>query len=277
MAIDLNFLLFIKKQADTMPLGRVLTLGRQSLDVQPDALSDLVGGEVEYSRYCEPVLQSLGASNVSSVDYSPYECPTLVADLGKPQNLGQEFDTIIDGGTLEHVFDIACSFRNVFRLLAPGGRVVHVLPVNNLNGHGFWQFSSDLLYSIYSERNGFAETEVYYFSSLRMGKWHLMPRPMAGEKIEIASVEPIQLLAVSRKVSDVSEISVSQPFYETTWRSDNAEALNDLPVPRRRVSTLVKTMLGPHAPLRVFIRNLNLLAGLALGTSPYSVKRHRKK
>jgi hypothetical protein len=100
------------------------------------------------------VLLALGATSVDSLDVSDYENATIVLDLGKPCCFNQRFDTIIDFGSLEHIFDAATAFRNLVDLCEMGGRIMHLLPVNNLNGHGFWQFSSDLIHSLYCGPNG---------------------------------------------------------------------------------------------------------------------------
>ncbi len=138
---------------------------------------------IEQTGYCEPVLLALNAERVESLNFSDYEDATFIADLNRPLSIGTKFGTLIDTGSLEHVFDVATAFRNTISLCKKGGRILHFLPVNNLNGHGFWQFSSDLLYSIYSALNGFAETEVYYASSLDPSCWYRMPNAKPGKRI----------------------------------------------------------------------------------------------
>jgi hypothetical protein len=204
--------------ASESTLGRVLTIGRQSLDVDQKFLRSKLGKPVEPSGYCEPVLLALGASSVDSLDVSDYESATIVLDLGKPCCFNQRFDTIIDGGSLEHIFDAATAFRNLVDLCEIGGRIMHILPVNNLNGHGFWQFSSDLVHSLYCGRNGFSDTKVYYASSIDPTTWYEMPVAKPGVRVEIVSIEPIILLSVTRKIVDVAEIEVSQPFYAPAGR-----------------------------------------------------------
>jgi hypothetical protein len=39
-----------------------------------------------------------------------------------------------------------------------------------------------------------------------------MPVAKPGARVEIVSIEPIILLSVTRKIADVAEIEVSQPF-----------------------------------------------------------------
>jgi hypothetical protein len=105
-----------------------------------------------------------------------------------------------------------------------GGRIMHLLPVNNLNGHGFWQFSSDLIHSLYCGRNGFGDTKVYYASSIDPRTWYEMPVAKSGMRVEIVPIEPIILLSVTHKIVDVAEIEVASrstllPGRQVTYRS----------------------------------------------------------
>ena len=60
-------------------------------------------------EYCESVLTHFfGATQVDSIDNSNYENATLIHDMNEslPSALQERYDTVIDVGTLEHVFDI---------------------------------------------------------------------------------------------------------------------------------------------------------------------------
>jgi len=62
---------------------------------------------------------------------------------------------------MEHVFNASQGLKNVTRLCAPGGQIIHSLPANNFCNHGFWQFSPELFFSLYSDKNGYSETEIF--------------------------------------------------------------------------------------------------------------------
>ncbi len=150
------------------------------------------------------------------------------------------------------------------------GRItIHLLPVNNLKGHGFWQFSSDLLYSIYSSKNGFFDTDICYASSLDYSCWYKVPEP--GARTGIVSLEPIILLSVTRKVCDVEFISVLQPFYAPAW-----DIKHEVHAPPKgklvfSIKTLVKRLFKYHNRFKNLIRNFRLLFGLISGSSHYSL------
>jgi len=148
MGIDAHALNFVYYNLDRAPLGRVITIGRQSLErAAVEGLYEKLGIRLE-ATVCEPALLAFGATTVESLDVSPFEQATRIADLNKAFELNERYNTVIDAGSLEHIFNVSTAFENLIRLCEIGGRIFHVLPVNNLNGHGFWQFSSDLMYTI---------------------------------------------------------------------------------------------------------------------------------
>lgn len=269
MGIDLHAMNLIGHQARLAPLGKVLTIGRQSMSVPAEALLKQFGDAVPAVGFCEPLLMALGADDVESVDYSDYESATHIADMSHPISLAAEYDTVIDSGSLEHVFDVAAAFRNVIGFCKVGGHILHVLPVNNLSGHGFWQFSSDLMYSIYSEANGFSGTQVCYASSLDHSRWYKVPEARRGVRVELVSIEPIVLLCVTRKVRKVDSLSVVQPFYAPTWAS--AESGEPAPFSKHTSRRLLLSLI-PRGAVRNYLRNGYRILDLCFGLSGYSLR-----
>ena len=72
------------------------------------------------------------------------------------------FDIVLDPGTIEHCFDIANAFRNVYNSLKEGGYVLHLNPVSMVN-HGFY----NLCPSVYSDFYGQNGCEVISMKLLR--------------------------------------------------------------------------------------------------------------
>lgn len=269
MGIDLHTFRFASGLARQRPLGRVLTIGRQGVDFDP-ALAGLAPADSAEAVYCEWAFRALGAEAVESVDVSDYENPTHVADLGEPTTLPVRYDTVIDAGSLEHVFDVVTAFRNIIGFTAENGRIVHVLPVNNLSGHGFWQFSSDLLYALYSPENGFDDTRVYYASSLNTGEWRLAPKPGPGTRTELVSIEPVILLSVTTKLHDVARLTVMQPYYAQAWEEHDVAALANSAKPRRKALAAFRRF-----GLYRLLRNAWTLFGLLTGGSHYALRGQR--
>jgi len=100
---------------------------------------------------------ALGFQELHSTDVNAYENATHIVDLNEPglgRQLSGQYDLVIDGGTLEHCFDVPTALRNIFDALAVGGYAMHISPVNNYVDHGFYQFCPTLFHDYY-EANGF--------------------------------------------------------------------------------------------------------------------------
>lgn len=123
---------------------------RRALDINGHAVVDL-NNMFDRRGYAEKPLEMLGFGKVESMDISDYEGAQHLVDLSKPlaEQYHNRFDFVLDGGTLEHVFDVAQSFRNIFDMLRPGGTFVSVTPFNGWPGHGFYQFQPDLVWSFW--------------------------------------------------------------------------------------------------------------------------------
>lgn len=276
MGINLHAFHFIRTQSAIRPLGDTLTIGRQELCVDAGYIEQVLGKAISTADgYCEPLLGALGADSVASIDFSDYETPTYTGDLNASIDLGREFDTIIDSGSLEHIFDIASAFRNLIRLCRVGGRIIHILPVNNLSGHGFWQFTSDLMYTLYSKENGFENTQVWYASGLNFSEWRKAPNAQSGVRVEVVSLEPVILLAVTEKIRNVESLKVSQPFYQQAWGEQSSSSLNA--GSKSSVVQALQRLVPVNRGVSInAIRNLLLVFGLASGRSRFSIKRFEK-
>jgi SAM-dependent methyltransferase len=99
----------------------------------------------------------LGVNDLTVLDCSSDEKADLIVDLNYqvPSALLNRFDLIIDGGTLEHVFDVKQALANIVSMLKPRGRVIRFSPANNYANHGFYQISPTLFLDYYNA-NGFA-------------------------------------------------------------------------------------------------------------------------
>ena len=129
-------------------LGDVLTLGRlgNQIDKKKLKLLGLQDNKLFSQEYFDTVLTDyLGANSVDSIDNSNFEGANIIWDMNiELVNIKKQYDTIIDIGTSEHVFNINQNLENISKLCKSGGRIIHCLPANNQCGHGFWQFSPEL-------------------------------------------------------------------------------------------------------------------------------------
>src|SRR5689334_5235203 len=115
--------LLMKLRREGVSFGRVVTLGRQ--DVHLDAASfaalrhRLNLSDAAPPPYADPIIQAMGASTVEAMDYSDYQGATLLHDLNQPIPIEwhERFDLVLDGGTLEHVFNLPTALASCMQML----------------------------------------------------------------------------------------------------------------------------------------------------------------
>lgn len=224
--------------AEGVDLDRTATIGRQWM-YRLDA-DDLVGifggfrralgaGEArrlveEEGGYAEAVLRRLGAREVSALDASPYEGSQLVHDMNLPlpDELRRRFTTVIDGGSLEHVFNFPTALANCMEMVAPGGHLILMTPANNFFGHGFYQTSPELYYRALSPENGFEAERILICHSGWRTRWYEVADPATvRRRVVMLTGMPVTLFVRARRVSDAAALSVApqQSDYETLWEA----------------------------------------------------------
>ncbi len=232
--------------------GRVLTLGRQSLWVSPERLVRLLAEAgclpdaasrarataalAGTARRFETFLTWLGATEVLAVDASDYEGAEYLHDFNRPVPAGweQQFDWVLDGGTLEHIFDFPTALRNCMRLLRVGGRLLLFTPANNYFGHGFYQFSPELFYRALAPEHGFAierlqaVVDTAGFSSLGgvryafpiTGRRYDVADPrQVGQRVLLVNDRPVLLFIQARRTAAVQPLQTppQQSDYVGHW------------------------------------------------------------
>ena len=233
IGIDINgvrFLIYAKRRG--ADFERTATIGRQELHTDEAglhaALSTLGPPDGEIlgnitTRYAEPLLNYLGARSVESFDYSDYESPSFVHDMNAPvpEAHQQAYTTVLDGGSLEHVFNFPVAIMNCMKMVKIGGRYLGITPANNFFGHGFYQFSPELYFSVLSPENGFQNTRVVVFEDVPDTLWYEAREPRKiGERVILENSRPVYLGVISEKVKHVGgfERWPQQSDYEAVWQ-----------------------------------------------------------
>jgi hypothetical protein len=128
--------------------GTVITMGRQTmlftpqetlqlfrnagvtLDIDPasletDSETSLAGNGYISDR---AFFGLLGVDKLRSLDHDAYEGADIIHDLNEtlPSHLEQIADVIIDGSTIDNVFNPAQALINLSRMLKPGGRLISI-------------------------------------------------------------------------------------------------------------------------------------------------------
>ena len=231
-----------------LPMDRLLMIGRQSLllhtselrairKICPGALANYKWGEYADRFFSE----CLGVSTINTMDYSSYEGADILHDLNQPvpANLRGRFDIVVEAGSLEHVFIFPTAVSNLMQMTKVGGTVSASTVANNLCGHGFYQFSPELIFRVFSADNGFALGKVLALEARYPGV-ELVPIRNAFEVVDPASIgsrvglltsHPILLLFNARKIAEVPPFTKSpmQSDYVAAWASKEKSASSRVP------------------------------------------------
>jgi hypothetical protein len=210
--------------------GKVVTLGRLVLALHPKDVSLLrqeLANDVSalawldrYRRaeYTDDMFREvLKFESVTSIDVSDYERATVIQDIGAPlrPDLAGQFDLAIDGGTLEHVFNFPVVVGNLMGLVKVGGAVYTQSPCNSLAGHGFYQFSPELMYRVFSFQNGFEISYVRIAMARNLSVepttdqhvYDVVDPARYGGRVLLARRNPAVLMSLAVKRSDVEPFS----------------------------------------------------------------------
>jgi hypothetical protein len=156
-----KFLLYSKKLG--VDFSHTLMLGGQQLFISSQESTELQPAFDGFSQWPDnggfagSLFKALGAQTIQSMDYSDFEKATLIHNLNErvpPQELNN-YSVVFDGGTLEHVFNFPDAIKNCMDMIKVGGHFVAINPTNNYSGHGFYQFSSELFFALFTPFHGF--------------------------------------------------------------------------------------------------------------------------
>ena len=239
----------------------VLTVSRQQLFLHPTELESLRRARLSVSpppaaaplanyqfgeyvdRFCQ---EFLGSTTVTSIDYSAYEGAAITHDLNRPvpETLRGRFDAVIEAGTLEHIFNFPVAIANLMQMTKVGGSVFLTTVANNLCGHGFYQFSPELMYRIFSPENGFESTRIVFLEAAFpwvelvpiRGTYNVVDPVTVGSRVGLLSKRPVMMMVDSKKVTDTPLFATSplQSDYVTEWgRGETAPAEKAIGLLRR--------------------------------------------
>jgi len=237
----IRFLLHLNRKE--VRFDKTATLGRQSYQLLPAEIrtelqlfeystEDLRNFMPENEIYVDSFLKLLGADLIDSIDASPYEGATIVHDLNKPlpERLKAKYDVVIDAGTLEHVFNFPQAIENAMNLLKDGGSFISITTANNFFGHGFYQFSPELFYRVFSKENGFNVERMYFSTTKKDADWYELPDPKQVKgRIILENSYQSYLLIHARKLNSTeifSEFPQQSDYEHIAWTDKGASKLS---------------------------------------------------
>jgi SAM-dependent methyltransferase len=183
MGVHWSMIRYIIDECKYMPIrGSVLLIGRQTVHITPAKFYKLLyqegmqvntGAPITLDTYTRAgakrglisdysFFKILGADHVSAMDVSDYEGADIIHNLDTPipTNLEGKFDFIFNGSVLDNVFDPVMALKNISRMLAPNGRVIHFEHASNCVNNAYLQFSPNWFFDYYVI-NGYSDCKTY--------------------------------------------------------------------------------------------------------------------
>jgi hypothetical protein len=236
MGIDANgsrFILFARREG--VSYAHTLMVGRQGLHLTAAELAanlrEFGHGGVDAGKilaveggFAEPFFRLQGAEEVCSLDASDFEGATHVHDLNTPvpESLKGRFTAVLDGGSLEHVFNFPQALKNCMEMVAVGGHYLGITPTSNFSGHGFYQLSPELYYRALSLENGFRVERMLLYEDVPGSPWYDIADPVAVQsRVSFINPTPSYLVFFARREAEKPVFArwPQQSDYSAAWAS----------------------------------------------------------
>jgi hypothetical protein len=213
--------------------------------------------------YTEPLLARLGAHTIDSLDASDFENSTIIHDLNEPlpATLREQFSVVIDGGTLEHVFDYLRALRSAMEAVRLDGHLLMITPTSGFSGHGFYQLSPELFYRALAAPSGFRMVYMALKPLHWRSQWRQVPDPaVARDRVLWRGSWPTLLYVVARReeIKSVLTEPPTQSDYVPIWKAGSrsraprraaAAVTSRLPLPMIDVGRSLATWRSTRSPL----------------------------
>jgi SAM-dependent methyltransferase len=255
MGINLHAFNYLRKISKETEFKKTLTIGRQKISADKYLVNKIVNDNTINSKYIDQYLiKHFKSSSVDVLDVNDYEEANIIHNLNEniPENLEEKFDTIIDGGSLEHVFDIKTSLINLKKMCKPGGIIIHISPTNNFCGHGFYQFSPNLFHTFYGEDQGFKNTEIILCKVYDSYHWYKIKRENynKNKRIDIITDEETFVFCSAIKDNLIKYDSVQQSDYsQEFYNNEKKLAQSNKNIVKINKFRIIKLKIANRFPL----------------------------
>jgi hypothetical protein len=237
--------LLLQAKKDGVNFNSILTLGHQKININKKKLNYLKNEfklnqeivddfDTDNRSFNNTFLKRiLNVKNLSVMDYSDYQGANILHDLNYPipETLEESFDVVIDGGTLEHIFNFPVAIENCMKMVRVGGSVFIFSMANNHCGHGFYQFSPELFFRIFDNNNGFETKSIALMRhpfpgaelSERQDCYKVIDPAILKRRNSLVSNSPLGIMvhAIKTKKIKIFRVYPFQSDYSNTWEEYN--------------------------------------------------------
>jgi hypothetical protein len=175
------------------------------------------------------------------------------------ETLKGKFSVVIDAGTLEHVFNYPVAIKNCMEMLQAGGHFISITPANNFMGHGFYQFSPELFFSVFKLNNGFEIVKLLVCENYDGAQWYKVSKPKGdiSGRVTLVNHHPVYMMCIARRLDDMCE-----PFKTTPQQSDYIEAWTQTDKPPSKSRTQTVNRFGLFKNAREILRSVPFFKSL---------------
>lgn len=175
----------------------------------------------------------LGFGNVNALDYSDYEGADILFDLNSddvPQELKEKWDFVINGGTLEHIFNISDAIKNISKMAKVGGIIYHISPLAGWIDHGFYSISPTFYMDYYQENNWKIKCINMEFLNKSGSSLYSQDCRLFGSSLEIneyikdikcENYPHVMLQCIVEKTAGLTRDIPTQGYYKNVYRVNN--------------------------------------------------------
>src|SRR5207253_612765 len=134
------------------------------------------------------------------------------------------YDTVLEAGSLEHIFNFPTALKNVMQAVKIGGSLFIQTPADNYFGHGFYQFSPELFYRALSAENGFEVRRMHLLEHFypchffATQTYEVTDPAKLRRRVTLVNNRPALLLIEARRVAE-------KPLFATTPQQSDYFAL----------------------------------------------------
>jgi hypothetical protein len=257
-------------------LDSIAMLGRQSLHTNTAAIGDIFRefgipcpeGDLqrmirEGEGYCEPLLRHMGFGHIDSFDFNGYEKPTHIHDFNQPipAEFELRYDLVLDGGSLEHIFNFPTALRNCMSMARMNGMFISCTPCNNQCGHGFYQFSPELYFSLLRGYNGYMNMDIFCHEITPGALWFRVKDPyLVKNRVNMLTWKPIMMVVMARRTENgpLPPFRIQQSDYETVWAGASLQKIapNNRDV---RFAARIRRLMRRFVPIGLLLRVRELI------------------
>lgn len=127
----------------------------------------------------------------------------LNCDYGE-DDLGAPYDTVVNLGTLEHVFDIAQAFATIHKVTKPGGLMYHQSPFQGWHDHGFYSVHPTLFWDL-AEANDYQVVMALYAELNPPKAYQFKNRQALGELLNLGQLNGDSLILFALRKPDTNK------------------------------------------------------------------------